>query len=82
MVKLVNHSRTAAEDRGCCQARIQEFLVEGDDMDDEKIGRGLGAAVGPQRGPGAEPLVGVKEAKPPIKVTFFHKLYSDFALSI
>jgi hypothetical protein len=24
------------------QARIQEFLVEGDDMDEEKIGRGLG----------------------------------------
>jgi hypothetical protein len=32
-------------------------------MDKEKIGRGLGAAVGPQRGPGAEPLVGVKEKK-------------------
>jgi hypothetical protein len=61
-------------------ARIQEFLV-GDDMDEEKIGRGLGAAVGPQRGPGAEPLVGVKGAKPPIKVTLFHELYSDFALS-
>jgi hypothetical protein len=44
-------------------------------MDKEKIGRGLGAVVGPQRGPGAEPLVGVKEAKPPIKVTlFFHEL--------
>jgi hypothetical protein len=62
------------------QARIQEFLV-GDDMDEEKIGRGLGAAVGPQRGPGAEPLVGVKGAKPPIKVALFHELYSDFALS-
>jgi hypothetical protein len=32
-------------------------------MDEEKIGRGLGAAVGPQQGPGAEPLVGVKGAK-------------------
>jgi hypothetical protein len=53
----------------------------GDDMDEEKIGRGLGAAVGPQRGPGAEPLVGVKGAKPPIKVALFHELYSDFALS-
>jgi hypothetical protein len=45
-------------------------------MDEEKIGRGLEAAVGPQRGPGAEPLVGVKGAKPPIKV-----MHSDFALS-
>jgi hypothetical protein len=27
----------------------------GDDMDEEKIGRGLGTAVGPQRVPGAEP---------------------------
>jgi hypothetical protein len=60
----------------CCpmQARIQEFLVEGDDMDEEKIGRGLGAAVGPQRGPGAEPLVGVKGAKPPMKVTLFSRI--------
>ena len=46
------------------QARIQEFLVEGDDMDEEKIGRGLGAAVGPQRGPGAEPLVGLRGEAP------------------
>jgi hypothetical protein len=46
------------------QARIQEFLVEGDDMDEEKIGRGLGAAVGPQRGPGAEPK----------KVTLFSRI--------
>jgi hypothetical protein len=45
-----------------------------DDMDEEKIGRGLGAAVGPQRGPGAEPLVGVKGAKPPIKVTLFSRV--------
>jgi hypothetical protein len=58
------------------QARIQEFLVEGDDMDEEKIGRDLGAAVGSQRGPGVEPLVGVKGAKPPMKVTLFHELYS------
>jgi hypothetical protein len=63
------------------QARIQEFLVEVNDMDDEKIGRGLGAVVGPQRGSGAEPLVGVKGAKLPMKVTLFHELYSDFALS-
>jgi hypothetical protein len=65
------------------QARIQEFLVEVDDMDEEKIGRGLGAAIGPQRGPAARLLVGVKGAKPPIKVkvTLFHELYSDFALS-
>jgi hypothetical protein len=56
------------------QARIQEFLVEGDDMDEEKIGRGLGAAIGPQRGPGAEPLVGVKGAKPPMKVTLFSRI--------
>jgi hypothetical protein len=56
------------------QARIQEFLVGGDDMDEEKIGRGLGAAVGPQRGPGAEPLVGVKGAKPPTKVTLFSRI--------
>jgi hypothetical protein len=27
-------------------------------MDEEKIGRGLGAAIGPQRGPGAEPVGG------------------------
>jgi hypothetical protein len=46
------------------QARIQEFLVEGDDMDDEKIGRGLGAAVGPQRGPGAEPWWGLRGRSP------------------
>jgi hypothetical protein len=46
----------------------------GDDMDEEKIGRGLGAAVGPQRGPGAEPLVGVKGAKPPMKVTLFSRI--------
>jgi hypothetical protein len=45
------------------QARIQEFQV-GDDMDEEKTGRDLGAAVGPQRGPGAEPLVGVKGDEP------------------
>jgi hypothetical protein len=56
------------------QARIQEFLVEGDDMDEEKIGRGLGAALGPQRGPGAEPLVGVKGAKPPTKVKLFSRI--------
>jgi hypothetical protein len=45
------------------QAQIQEFLV-GDDMDEERIGRGLGAAVGPQRGPGAEPLVGLRGRSP------------------
>jgi hypothetical protein len=56
------------------QARIQKFLVEGDDMDEEKIGRGLGAAVGPQRGLGAEPLVGVKGAKPPMKVKPFSRI--------
>jgi hypothetical protein len=55
------------------QARIQEFLVE-DDMDEEKIGRGLVAAVGPQRGPGAKPLVGVNGAKPPMKVTLFSRI--------
>jgi hypothetical protein len=33
-------------------------------MDEEKVGRGLGAAVGPQRGPGAEPQVGVKGLRP------------------
>jgi hypothetical protein len=38
-------------------------------MDEEKIGRGLATAAGPQRGPGAEPLVRVKGAKPPMKVT-------------
>jgi hypothetical protein len=48
--------------------------VEGDDIDEEKIGRGLGAAVGPQRGPGAEPLVGVKGAKPPTKVKLFSRI--------
>jgi hypothetical protein len=43
-------------------------------MDEEKIGRGLGAAVGPQRGLGAEPLVGVKGAKPPIKITLSSRI--------
>jgi hypothetical protein len=43
----------------------------GDDMDEEKIGRGLGAAVGPQRGPGAEPLVGVKGEAPYKSNAFF-----------
>jgi hypothetical protein len=43
-------------------------------MDEEKIGRGLGAAVGPQRGPGAEPLVGVKGAKPPTKAKLFSRI--------
>jgi hypothetical protein len=56
------------------QARIQEFLVEGDDMDEEKIGKGLGAVIGPQRDPGAEPLVGVKGAKLPMKVTLFSRI--------
>jgi hypothetical protein len=38
-------------------------------MDEEKVGRGPGAAVGPQRGPGAEaPYEGN---------VFFHELYSD-----
>jgi hypothetical protein len=40
----------------------------GDDMDEEKIGRGLGAAVGPQRDPGEEPLVGA------MKVTLFSRI--------
>jgi hypothetical protein len=43
-------------------------------MDEEKIGRGLEAAVGPQRSPGAEHLVGVKEPKPPMKVTLFSRI--------
>jgi hypothetical protein len=43
-------------------------------MDEEKLGRGLGAAVGPQRGPGAEHLVGVKWAKPPMEVTLFSRI--------
>jgi hypothetical protein len=46
----------------------------GDDVDEEKIGSDLGAAVGPQRGPGAEPLVGFKRAKPPIKVALFSRI--------
>jgi hypothetical protein len=50
-------------------------------MDEEKIGKCLGAVIGPQRDPGAEPLVGVKGAKLPMKLTLFHELYSDFALS-
>jgi hypothetical protein len=57
----------------CKQARIQEFLV-GDDMDEEKIGRGLEAAIGPQRGLRAEPLVGVKGASPPMKVRLFSRI--------
>jgi hypothetical protein len=43
-------------------------------MNEEKIGRGLGAVVGPKRGPGAEPLVGVKGAKPSMKVTLFSRI--------
>jgi hypothetical protein len=50
----------------------------GHDMDEEKIGRGLGAAVDPQRGPGAGSLVGVKGAKPPIKVTLFSRVIQRF----
>jgi hypothetical protein len=46
------------------QARIQEFLVEGDDMDEEKIGRGLGVAIGPQRGPGQSPWWGLRGRSP------------------
>jgi hypothetical protein len=49
---------------------MPEFLVEGDDMDEEKKGRGLGDAVRSQRGP----LVGVKGAKPPMKVTLFSRI--------
>jgi hypothetical protein len=45
----------------------------GDDMHEKKIGRGLWTAVGPQRGPRVELLVGVKEAKPPMKVTLFSR---------
>jgi hypothetical protein len=58
------------------QARIQEFLVEGDDIDEEKIGRGLGAAVGPQRGPGAEPLVGVMGGQAPYEGKAFFTNYT------
>jgi hypothetical protein len=43
-----------------CRRGSRNFWWGGDDMEEEKIGRGLGAAVGPQRGPGAEPLVGVR----------------------
>jgi hypothetical protein len=43
-------------------------------MDKEKIVRGLGAAVGPQQGPGADPLVAVEGAKPPMKVTLFSRI--------
>jgi hypothetical protein len=46
----------------------------GDDMDEEKIGGGLGAAVGPQQGPGAEPLVGVEGASPLKKETLFSQI--------
>jgi hypothetical protein len=67
------HAMNSTKNEKSDQARIQEFLV-GDDMDEKKIGRGLGAAVGPQRGPGAEPLVGVKGAKPPTKVTLFSRI--------
>jgi hypothetical protein len=56
------------------QARIQEFLV-GDDMHGRRKNRqGSGAAVGPQRGPGAKPLVGVKGAKSIMKVTLFSRI--------
>jgi hypothetical protein len=47
-------------------------------MDEEKRGRGLEVAVGPQRGPRAEALVGVKGAKPPIKVTLFSQIIQRF----
>jgi hypothetical protein len=40
--------------------------VEGDDpVRRNKTGGGMGASIGPQWGPGAEPLVGVEGAKPP-----------------
>jgi hypothetical protein len=48
----------------------------GDDMDEEKIGRGLGAAVGPQRGPVAEPLVGVKGGETPFEGNAFFTNYT------
>jgi hypothetical protein len=47
------------------QARNQEFLVEGDDMDQKKNRQASGGRRRPQRGPGAEPMVGVDGAKPP-----------------
>jgi hypothetical protein len=47
-----------------------------DDMDEEKISMGPGAAVGPQRGPDAEPLVGVKGAKPPCESNAFFTNYT------
>jgi hypothetical protein len=45
-------------------------------MDEEKIGRRLGAAVGPQRGSGAEPLVRVKGAKAPYEGNAFFTNYT------
>jgi hypothetical protein len=60
------------------QARIQKMPVEGDDpVRRNKTGGGLGAAVGPQWGPGAEPLVGVEGRSPP-KLTPFYTFYNDF----
>jgi hypothetical protein len=56
-------------------ARIQGFLV-GYDVDEEKIGRDLGTAVGPQRDSEAEPQVGVQGAKSPMKVTLFFTKYT------
>jgi hypothetical protein len=68
-------SEPESRPRGCVDPGADPGISGGrDDMDEEKIGRGLGAAVGPQRGPGAESLVGVKGAKPPTKVTLFSRI--------
>jgi hypothetical protein len=49
-------------------------------MNEKKIDRGLGGRRRPQRGPGAEPLVGVRGKAPHEGNALFTNL-SDFALS-
>jgi hypothetical protein len=56
------------------QARIQEFLVEGDDMDEEKIGRGLGAAVGPSGVQGQSSWWGLRGRSPLNKGNAFSRI--------
>jgi hypothetical protein len=47
----------------------------GDVLDEKKMGRVLGADVGPERGPGSELLVGVRGQSPPMKVTPVHEFF-------
>jgi hypothetical protein len=57
------------------QARIQEFLVGGDDMDEEKSRQGSGGRRRPPAGvQGQSPWWGLRGAKPPTKATLFSRI--------